>query len=84
MLFDAELRLDKQRSDTPVLMGDVFTIANAYLFALTGWGKVAWMRSVYNADIDFTPLAHLHAWHEHVRKRTAVQRVLCNEGLSNE
>ena len=76
--------LDKQLSDKPFLMGEVFTIADAYLFALTGWGKAAWMKSVYNADIDFTPLGHLQAWYERVRNRPAVQRVLRDEGLSNE
>ncbi|MFM0643604.1 glutathione transferase GstA [Paraburkholderia bryophila] len=76
--------LDKQLSDKPFLMGEVFTIADAYLFALTGWGKAAWMKSVYNADIDFTPLVHLQAWYERVRNRPAVQQVLRDEGLSSE
>jgi glutathione S-transferase len=33
--------IDRQLTDRPYLMGDTFTIADAYLFALTGWGKAA-------------------------------------------
>lgn len=73
--------LDTQLSEREFLMGDVFTVADAYLFALTGWGKAAWMKSVYNADIDFTSLKNLQAWYERVRNRPAVQRVLREEGL---
>nr|WKF60324.1 Glutathione S-transferase GST-6.0 [Paraburkholderia busanensis] len=73
--------VDRQLSGRQFLMGDVFTIADAYLFALTGWGKAAWMKSVYNADIDFTSLGNVQAWYERVRNRPAVQRVLREEGL---
>ena len=63
------------------LTGDSFSIADAYLFALTGWGKAAWMKSVYNADIDLNSYRNLQAWYERVRERPAVQRVLSSEGL---
>lgn len=73
--------LDRQLAGKDYLMGDRFTIADAYLFALTGWGKAAWLKSVYNADIDLTRHRHLQRWYERVRRRPAVQRVLGAEGL---
>jgi glutathione S-transferase len=73
--------IDRQLAGKPFLMGDAFTIADAYLFALTSWGRAAWMRSVYNANIDFSLLHHLQAWYERVRDRPTVQRVLCAEGF---
>ncbi|MBN3786742.1 glutathione binding-like protein [Burkholderia sp. Ac-20353] len=73
--------IDRQLADRTFLMGDAFGIADAYLFALTGWGKAAWMRSVYNADIDLGAYVHLGAWYERVRARPSVQHVLASDGL---
>ena len=58
--------IDRQLDGNTFLMGDSFTLADAYLFALTGWGKAEWLRSVYHADIDLTRYAHLRAWYERV------------------
>ncbi|MGS0896774.1 glutathione S-transferase N-terminal domain-containing protein [Burkholderia stagnalis] len=71
--------IDRQLDGKAFLTGDAFTVADAYLFALTGWGKAEWMRSVYNADIDLTAHANLRAWYERVRARPAVQAVLAEE-----
>lgn len=68
--------LDKELVGKPFLMGERFTVADAYLFALTGWGKAEWMKSVYNANIDLSEYRNLGAWYERVRCRPAVQRVL--------
>ncbi|RKP46347.1 glutathione transferase GstA [Trinickia fusca] len=73
--------LDQQLAGKQFLMGDKFTIADAYLFALTGWGKAKWMKSVYNANIDLSEHQHLQAWYERVRSRPTVQHVLRAEGL---
>ncbi|KVN34662.1 glutathione S-transferase [Burkholderia stagnalis] len=72
--------IDRQLDGRTYLTGDAFTVADAYLFALTGWGKAAWMQSVYNADIDLGPYAHLAAWYARVRSRPSVQYVLAADG----
>lgn len=73
--------IDRQLSGKRYLMGEAFTVADAYLFALTGWGKAEWVKSVYHADIDLTTLEHLRAWYERVRSRPHVRQVLALEGL---
>jgi glutathione S-transferase len=73
--------INQQLSGQQFLMGDDFTIADAYLFALTGWGKATWMKSVYNANVDFSSHRHLQAWYERVRDRPSVQHVLSAERL---
>ena len=74
--------IDRQLSGKRYLIGEAFTVADAYLFALTGWGKAAWFKSVYQADIDLTSLDHLRAWYDRVRARPHVQQVLAAEGLN--
>jgi glutathione S-transferase len=73
--------IDQQLEGQRYLMGESFTLADAYLFALTGWGKAAWMKSVYNADIDLNGLGNVRQWYERVRARPAVQEVLEREGF---
>ncbi|AFQ51672.1 glutathione transferase GstA [Burkholderia cepacia] len=74
--------IDRQLDGNPYVTGNTFTIADAYLFALTGWGKADWMRSVYHADIDLSQYTNLRAWYERVRARQAVQQVLAADGLA--
>ena len=73
--------IDKQLAGRTYLLGDRFTVADAYLFALTGWGQAGWLKSQYNAPICFDDLNHLQAWYRRVRQRPAVQRALLAEGL---
>ncbi|WP_144107471.1 glutathione S-transferase N-terminal domain-containing protein [Paraburkholderia sp. BCC1886] len=73
--------IDSQLAGKRFLMGDNFTIADAYLFALTGWGTASWMKSVYNANIDLSAYLHVREWYELVRERPAVQQVLQEDGL---
>ncbi|MNR63061.1 Glutathione S-transferase GstA [compost metagenome] len=63
-------------------MGEQFTVADAYLFALTGWGQARWLTSYYKADIHFDGLANLAAWYERLRARPSVQLALAREGLA--
>jgi glutathione S-transferase len=74
--------IDQQLEGKRYLMGETFTLADAYLFALTGWGKAAWMKSVYHADIDLSSLRNVQRWYEGVRARPCVQMVLAREGLA--
>lgn len=74
--------IDKQLADRHFLLGDTFTVADAYLFALTGWGQADWLTSYYKASIYFDDLKNLQAWYGRVRQRPAVQQALHAEGLA--
>jgi glutathione S-transferase len=74
--------IDSQLADRPYLMGDAFTVADAYLFALTGWGQAGWLKSYIKADIHFDALTHLAAWYGRVRQRPSVRKALQEEGLA--
>lgn len=74
--------IDKQLADRQFLLSDTFTVADAYLFALTGWGQADWLTSYYKADIYFDDLKNLQAWYGRVRQRPAVQKALQVEGLA--
>lgn len=55
------------------LMGDQFTVADAYLFVLTNWTKPV--------GLDISHLAHLGAFMARVAARPAVQEAMKAEGL---
>jgi glutathione S-transferase len=57
----------------PGAMGDTFTVADAYLFTVAGWGRLV--------GVDIAPLAHLSAYMGRVAARPAVQAALKAEGL---
>ncbi len=57
----------------PYLMGDTFTVADAYLFVVTNWAQPM--------KIDLTPYPHLLALRGHVAARPAVQAAMKAEGL---
>lgn len=63
------------------LMGERYTAADAYLYALTQWGQADWLQSVYRTGIRFDGLNHLKAWYLRLRERPAIQRALADEGL---
>ena len=73
--------IDAQLAGRQFLLGDSFSVADAYLFALTGWGQAAWLKSTFKADIHFDELGNLQAWYRRVRQRPAVQQALKTEGL---
>lgn len=64
------------------LMGDTFTVADAYLYSLVQWGQAEWLEPTYRADIHYDGLAHLKAWYLRVRARPAVRQALAAEGLA--
>lgn len=73
--------IDQQLAGKPYLMGEHFSVADAYLFALTGWGQAPWLTSYYKAGIHFDQLDHLRDWYQRMLARPAVQQALREEGL---
>ena len=65
--------LTKSLEGKPYLMGESFTVADAYLFTLLGWTK--WL------DIDLGKWPVLKAYSDRVAKRPAVRSALEAEGL---
>ncbi|EJJ29076.1 glutathione binding-like protein [Rhizobium sp. CF142] len=73
--------IDAELATRPYIAGGTFTVADAYLFALTGWGQAPWLASYYRADIHFDGLLNLQAWYERVQSRPSIQKALRAEGL---
>jgi glutathione S-transferase len=73
--------LNDHLAERPFLMGQNFSVADAYLFALTGWGQAPWLKSYYNAPIHFDDHQHLQGWYLRVKARDAVVKSLLEEGL---
>lgn len=72
--------LNEQLAGKDYLMGDTYTVADAYLYSLTQWGQASWLESAYKADIQFDGLKNLKAWYERMRARPAVRTSLEREG----
>jgi glutathione S-transferase len=64
---------DQALTGKSYLMGDNFSVADAYLFVITTWFP--------RLQIDLTPYPHLKAFNERVAKRPAVIRAMTDEGL---
>jgi glutathione S-transferase len=65
--------VDSQLEGRTWLMGDTFTVADAYLFTVAGWGK--------HVGVDIAPLTHLSAYLARVAARPSVQEAMKAEGL---
>ena len=65
--------IDSQLDGKPYLMGDTFTVADAYLFTVTGWGAYV--------KVDLSGFANISAHRARVAARPAVQAALRAEGL---
>ena len=57
----------------PYLMGEQFTVADAYLFTVVGWSRLV--------GVDISALPHLGEFMARMRARPAVQAALRAEGL---
>lgn len=68
--------LDGQLADKPFLLGEHFSVADAYLFTVGRWAKPP------HADLSRYP--QLRAHHERVGARPAVQEALRLEGLAGK
>lgn len=65
--------IEKQLAAHPFLMGESFTVADAYLFTVTNWaGKV---------QFDLSPFPGVRAFQERVAARPAVKAAMQAEGL---
>jgi len=65
--------IDAELAGKTYLMGEHFTVADAYLFVVTSWGKFV--------GVDISSLRHLSAFMVRVAARPAVQEALKAEGL---
>ena len=65
--------VDKQLAGKQYLMGDNFTLPDAYLYVMTRWAK--------GLKIDLSKLTNLQAFAERVGARPKVQQALKEEGL---
>ncbi|MBG9389040.1 glutathione transferase GstA [Caenimonas aquaedulcis] len=68
--------VDAQLAGKDYVMGEHFSVADAYLFAVTRWAKPM--------NIDMTPYPNLAAHHARVAERPAVQEALKVEGLQGK
>ncbi|WP_119290245.1 glutathione transferase GstA [Azohydromonas sediminis] len=65
--------VDGELAGRPYVLGDTFSVADAYLFVVAGWGKYV--------GVDIAPLQNLTAFVARVGARPAVQAALRAEGL---
>lgn len=65
--------VEQQLDDKPYLMGEQFTLPDAYLFVMLGWAR--------GLGIDLDRWPRLAAYRERVSKRESVREVLAFEGL---
>jgi glutathione S-transferase len=65
--------VDAELAGKTYLMGEHFTVADAYLFVVAGWGKFV--------GVDISNLRHLTAFMVRVAARPAVQEAMKAEGL---
>lgn len=72
-LMDRLKWTDGELTGKTFLMGDTFTVADAYLFVVQSWGK--------HVGVDTSGLAQLNAFAARVAARPAVQAALRAEGL---
>jgi glutathione S-transferase len=65
--------VDKRLANRAFLMGDTFTVADAYLFVMTNWAK--------GLQFDIAPWPAVSAFRERVLARPKVQDAMKAEGL---
>ena len=68
--------LERVLSSSPYLLGDAFTVADAYLFTVTNWAGIV--------KLDLSDFPSLGAFMARVAARPAVQAALAAEGLGKK
>lgn len=66
---------ETQLANKPYLMGDHFTVADAYFFVVMNWSKIV--------GFDLTPFPHIKEFLARIAARPAVQAAMKAEGLLN-
>lgn len=66
--------IDQHLAGRPYLMGEKFSVADAYLFTVTRWAS--------RIDFDLSPFPHVRAFMGRVSARPKVQEALKAEGLT--
>ncbi len=66
--------LDAELARKPYLLGDSYSVADAYAFTVLGWSK--WVK------LDLSPYAHIIAYMDRIGARPAVKATLEKEGLT--
>jgi len=72
-LGDRFAHVDAALAEQPFLLGEDFSVADAYLFVVAGWSK--------HVGVDLSRFAHLARFIERVGARPAVQQAMRAEGL---
>ncbi len=65
--------LNNELNRRSFLLGDTFSVADAYLFTVTGWSGFV--------GLDLSAFTHLLTWREQIAARPAVQLAMREEGL---
>jgi len=65
--------IEEKLGTQPYLMGDAFTVADAYLYVLLSWSP--------RTGVDISTLPRLTAYYERCRTRPSVQQVRKAEGF---
>lgn len=65
--------VEKQLAAHPYLMGENFTVADAYLFTITNWAD--------KVKLDLSPFPNVRAFQERIAARPAVKAAMQAEGL---
>ncbi|TYK71452.1 glutathione transferase GstA [Comamonas sp. Z3] len=65
--------VNEQLANKSYLMGDQFTVADAYFFTVTGWAQFV--------GLDISELENIQAYRERILARPAVQAAMKAEGL---
>jgi glutathione S-transferase len=72
-ILDRLKYVDAQLEGKQYLMGDAFSVADAYLFTIANWGQFT--------GVDIAPLKNLSAFMARMKARPAVEQALRAEGL---
>ncbi len=73
--------VDDRLAKQDYFVGNEFTIADTYLFAICNWLKSDFFETIAGLDFDLSPYKNLAAWYKRVWARPTVQQAWKAEGL---